>query len=79
MKVAKARKKVTLLPKPRMLFTKLNAALQTTKAPGAYSASKEKRSFWEATGENCKTCQFEAEYLKTRAEEFAQRLRQRLM
>ena len=84
MQTLKVKEKVARIPSARVIFGKINAVLQTTKAFVVDSGQKlfvvdsECPLSYEIT-KRCGDALLEAQCLKAKAEQFAQNLRQRLI
>ncbi len=78
MQALKVREKLTEMASAQVIFSKINAVLQTTKAFIVGSEQIESVPSYVPTKEY-RVYQLEAERLKAKAEEFAQNLRRRFM
>jgi hypothetical protein len=78
MQALKVKEKLMRLPSAHVVFSKINAVVQTTKAFIAGSEQTESAPSYEMTP-GYRASQLEAERLKAKAEEFAQNLQRRFM
>jgi hypothetical protein len=78
MQTLKVKETLAKLPRTHIVFSKINAVLQTTKGFITGFKQTESEPVYEATI-GCRAHELEVERLKARAEEFAQSLRQKFI